>query len=1051
MAATRYFITDSNGIFINWYSRLLGLETVNQQLLLSGNSGVDSVYVGAGTQVDATVLSSGDDNIYLTGNFADYTQSIVGNQFTFSRVIDGFTESVSFVSAFGENDRLFFADGSVNTGFDNLFETSAFRRIVVGDLDGGEVTPGFPGLNIPVQSAANATRVFITDPAGETVAAGIRGSIFIVAGNSGIDKVLVGEGTQVNATVLGAGRDEIYLQGNFADYTQSVNNNEYLFTREIRGNTESLQFVVDFAQADVVFFADGNVEIRFADLLEGDSFRLITSSDVSGDGTPTPTPIVESTLTPLLQPVISGNTGSGAGLASGESLTVSVNGATYIVTPAFDGTWSVNLALSVPVSGSLASFDDGASYDVSAAITAADGNVRTDASISEVVIDRTAPVFSSGAGASVVENSAIDTVVYNAEASDNAGTVDANLTYALSGTDADALNIDINNGEVTLKNIADAESKAGYVFDVIATDRAGNDTTQNVMLAAQDIAELPSWIVNASEYGSSDTGISEGIHSLLDSDADNDLGIESHWAGKSSFNTGASLTYSYVGRFGYINPNASLALTFSSSSFSSTATTFIDGVFDSVAAFADITFRRVSDSGSRGGGGDIRLSVSSASSLGLSAGTSTLAFAYQAQDVGAISPSESTRHSTLNAIGDIFVVSERLPSNPYSNSFGEERSTITHELGHALGLDHPFNSRGGSSAGFYGYTDDNGGVDYGGAGLANNYSGVRTGGGHQTAVTDTVIETLLTYHNPYDTFGNINVNFGGSVGVVTAVATANAPWQLGIQDVAALQHLYGANLNTNADDTTYTYSSDNQVWDTIWDGGGHDTIVHEGRFDAYIDLNEGAVSHLGFHGGTSFTYTASDFGTGRAFNASNSGFSESSDGLVKVAADGSTLTYWLNQGPNGIDDSYRLNVEFIDGDSFFVDITSLSAIDTSFITGNVGIAYGVTIEDAIGGDGDDVLIGNRAANTLRGGLGDDSYTGGGNADTFLIEADFGMDEILDFEKGLDQLVFSGFASADVSVAESAGDTVFTDTFGNSVTVAGVTDLVFATDYNYVVV
>ncbi|MDB9812700.1 M10 family metallopeptidase C-terminal domain-containing protein [bacterium] len=283
------------------------------------------------------------------------------------------------------------------------------------------------------------------------------------------------------------------------------------------------------------------------------------------------------------------------------------------------------------------------------------------------------------------------------------------------------------------------------------------------------------------------------------------------------------------------------------------------------------------------------------------------------------------------------------------------------------------------------------------------------------------------------------------------MATANAPWQLGIQDVAALQHLYGANLNTNADDTTYTYSSDNQVWDTIWDGGGHDTIVHEGRFDAYIDLNEGAVSHLGFHGGTSFTYTASDFGTGRAFNASNSGFSESSDGLVKVAADGSTLTYWLNQGPNGIDDSYRLNVEFIDGDSFFVEITSLSAIDTSFITGNVGIAYGVTIEDAIGGDGDDVLIGNRAANTLRGGLGDDSYTGGGNADTFLIEADFGMDEILDFEKGLDQLVFSGFASADVSVAESAGDTVFTDTFGNSVTVAGVTDLVFATDYNYVVV
>ena len=463
-----------------------------------------------------------------------------------------------------------------------------------------------------------------------------------------------------------------------------------------------------------------------------------------------------------------------------------------------------------------------------------------------------------------------------------------------------------------------------------------------------------------------------------------------------------------------------------------------------------ITFTRVDDAGLQGQGGDIRLTLSDAASLGV-AGSSTLAYAYQPQDVGALSPLDTTSHATLNAIGDIFVVSDQLPENPYSRPYGDERSTITHELGHALGLDHPFNDAGGSSAGFYGFTDDNGGTDYGGAGLASNYSGQQTGGGHQTAVTDTVIETVLTYHNPYDLFGSFSVNFGSTVGTVTTVATTNAPWQFGIQDIAALQHLYGANLNTNAGDTTYSYSSDTQVWETIWDGGGHDSIVHQGQFDAYIDLNEGAVSHLGFHGGTSFTFAAADFGPGKIFDSTTSSFSEFSDGIINVATDGSSLTYTLNQALNGVDDHYRINLDFTDGDRYFIELNNAALIDTSFITGNVGIAYGVTIEDAIGGDGDDVIIGNIASNVLRGGLGDDSYTGGGNADTFLIETDFGVDQILDFERGLDQLVFSGFASSDINVAESSGNTIFSDTSGNSVTVVGVTDLTFDADYSYVVV
>jgi len=46
---------------------------------------------------------------------------------------------------------------------------------------------------------------------------------------------------------------------------------------------------------------------------------------------------------------------------------------------------------------------------------------------------------------------------------------------------------------------------------------------------------------------------------------------------------------------------------------------------------------------------------------------------------------------------------------------------------------------------------------------------------------------------------------------------------------------------------------------------------------------------------------------------------------------------------------------------------------------NVSIAYGVTIENGIGGGGDDLIRGNDVANTLRGGAGDDRLIGGADS------------------------------------------------------------------------
>ncbi|HEX8640025.1 MAG TPA: M10 family metallopeptidase [Allosphingosinicella sp.] len=55
------------------------------------------------------------------------------------------------------------------------------------------------------------------------------------------------------------------------------------------------------------------------------------------------------------------------------------------------------------------------------------------------------------------------------------------------------------------------------------------------------------------------------------------------------------------------------------------------------------------------------------------------------------------------------------------------------------------------------------------------------------------------------------------------------------------------------------------------------------------------------------------------------------------------------------------------------------------LTANVAIAFGATIEDAVGGAGSDELIGNGAANRLDGGAGADAMSGGGGDDTYIVD------------------------------------------------------------------
>lgn len=110
------------------------------------------------------------------------------------------------------------------------------------------------------------------------------------------------------------------------------------------------------------------------------------------------------------------------------------------------------------------------------------------------------------------------------------------------------------------------------------------------------------------------------------------------------------------------------------------------------------------------------------------------------------------------------------------------------------------------------------------------------------------------------------------------------------------------------------------------------------------------------------------------------------------------------------------------------------------------------IENVVGTDGNDFIVGSSSANTITGGLGRDGLTGGAAADTFVIgDTDSGItattaDSILDFVSGTDKLklgtagdatantgtyVEAGAAVADFAAALTAANVALNTLFGTT--------------------
>jgi len=190
--------------------------------------------------------------------------------------------------------------------------------------------------------------------------------------------------------------------------------------------------------------------------------------------------------------------------------------------------------------------------------------------------------------------------------------------------------------------------------------------------------------------------------------------------------------------------------------------------------------------------------------------------------------------------------------------------------------------------------------------------------------------SIMSYTRNDGYFWTFSQN-GDSISGEAVQAVALTPMVL---DIAAAQAIYGAETTTRTGDDQYSFVQWEPVFQTIYDAGGTDTIdTSNFTLPSVIDLRSGAYSSIG------------------------------------MADAQAQIDYWSAKTPVF---------------SSFIASVINSEPDLYTFTDNLGIAIGTVIENAIGGAGDDQIIGNDVANLLTGMLGDDTIDGGSNVDTAVV-------------------------------------------------------------------
>lgn len=272
---------------------------------------------------------------------------------------------------------------------------------------------------------------------------------------------------------------------------------------------------------------------------------------------------------------------------------------------------------------------------------------------------------------------------------------------------------------------------------------------------------------------------------------------------------------------------------------------------------------------------------------------------------------------------------------------------ILHEIGHAIGLEHPHSTWHGSGL-FPGVTD-------GSAGDAGIYglNDVRT--------------TAMSYR------------FTKSAS--PAIGQVAGPMAF---DIAALQELYGA-VAAATGDNVYRLGANH--WRCIWDTGGVDQFVFDGSRDTVIDLRA-ATLRLEPGGGGWFS----------SLEGINGGFSIANGVAIENARGGS--------GDDVITGNFINNV--LEGRAGNDRVGAGSGDDRLYGgTGNDSLRGADGVDTLWGGGGKDRLEGGIGADFLSGGSGDDILYLGIDQDRDLVVAGQG-DRIYQFDSGEDKIDLSAY-------------------------------------------
>ncbi|WP_370453785.1 beta strand repeat-containing protein, partial [Reichenbachiella sp. MSK19-1] len=265
--------------------------------------------------------------------------------------------------------------------------------------------------------------------------------------------------------------------------TVTINGATYAVTPDASGNWSVDTETATPASGTLGTFTDGNTYSVVATVTDGagNTATDASSDELVIDTTDPTTPTVDALTSNDTTPVISGTTGTGGALPSGETMTVTINGATYAVTPDASGNWSVDTETATPASGTLGTFTDGNTYPVVATVTDGAGNTATDASTDELVIDTTDPTVPT-----VVSQTTSDTtpVISGTTGTGAALPGDENMTVTINGATYAVTPDASGNWSVDTETATPASGTLGAFTDgntysVVATviDGAGNTAT----------------------------------------------------------------------------------------------------------------------------------------------------------------------------------------------------------------------------------------------------------------------------------------------------------------------------------------------------------------------------------------------------------------------------------------------------------------------------------------------------------------------------------------------------------------------------------------------